>query len=189
MKKFLIMMLVCILSLACFTGCEVVEDTFPSFDFKKSNEYVDIDHATMTMYFAVKDQNGEGWTSGRLGLYVSNSDQLLVFDHSGEEIEDYREIECYTLLEEFKSKKAYTAIRLPFDHLIYKYSQEIVIPSEYLQEEQGVLNFYLCDISGSPEGGYFMITLRYIKNVTYQTKDGQVKFNFDDCMIENPRHY
>ena len=53
--------------------------------------------------------------------------------------------------------------------------------------DQGVLNFYLCDVSGSSGTGYMMLTLRHIKNVKYQAKDGQVKFDFSDCEIQNVR--
>ena len=192
MKNKILCLALCLLLLAVLASCETVEDTFPSFDFVKSDAWVDVDNATLAMYFATEDQNGDGWVpNDTLAIYVSNSDKALVFDHSGEEIPDYKSIEGYTLLSEYGRNSLgskYSATKMPFSgRLKYQYCEDILIPSEYLQGEQGELHFYLCDVTPVSDG-YMMVTLRYIRNVTYQIKDGQVTFNFDNCVIGNPRH-
>ena len=193
MKNKILCIALCLLLLCCFTGCTVpLEDVFPTFDFKKSDSYVDLDNATVTMKFASEDKRGNGWRPNTLlAIYISNNDQPLNLDYEEEKVADYRAIEGYTVVAEYDRNELgskYSAYRLPFEKVLYTYSQEITIPSEYLHDDEGTLNFYLCDVSGSAESGYMMLTLRYIKNVKYQTKDGQVTFDFKKCVIENPRH-
>jgi hypothetical protein len=180
------------LLLVVLASCETVEDTFPSFDFQKNDAWVDVNNATLPMYFATEDQNGDGWIpNDTLVIYVSNSNKGPVFDHAGEAIPDYKSIEGYTLLSEYGRNSLgskYSATKMPFSgRLKYQYCEDILIPSEYLQGEQGELHFYLCDMAKTPDG-YMMVMLRYIKNVGYQTKDGKVTFDFENCTIGNPRH-
>ena len=181
----------CLLLLIILASCETVEDTFPIFEFEQSDAWVDVGNATMIMKFASEDKRGNGWIPNTLlVIYVSKSDQPLNLDYEEEKVSDYRAIEGYTVVAEYDRDELgskYSAYRLPFDNLLYTYSQEITIPSEYLQDEQGELHFYLCDVSGWQEIGYMMLTLRYIKNVKYQIKDGQVMFDFESCVIKNPR--
>ena len=194
MKNKILCLALCLLLLVSFAGCTMpVEDNFPSFDFQKNDAWVDVDNATMTMKFASEDKRGNGWIPNtKLVIYVSKSDQPLDLDYEEEKVSDYRAIEGYTVVAEYDRDELgskYSAYRLPFDNLLYTYSQEITIPSEYLQDEQGELHFYLCDVSGWQEIGYMMLTLRYIKNVKYQIKDGQVMFDFESCVIKNPRRH
>ena len=185
----LVLCIILLMSVTCCTSSE--EDTFPTFDFRKSNDYVSIDNATLTMKFASEDKSGKGWEPNTLlAIYVSKSEQPLFLDYDDEKVSDYKKIDGYTVVAEYDRDELgsqYSAFRLPFDQVFYTYSQEIVIPSGYLQDEQGVLHFYLCDVSGSFETGYMMLTLRSIQNVKYETKDGRVKFNFDNCVAENIR--
>ncbi|MBO5758160.1 MAG: hypothetical protein J6S28_10720 [Clostridia bacterium] len=192
MKNRISCLALCLLLLIILASCETVEDTFPIFEFEQSDAWVDVNNATLTMYFATEDQNGDGWIpNDTLVLYVSNSDKALAFDHAGEKIADYRSIEGYTPLSEYSRSShgsKYAATKMPFSgRLKYQYCEDILIPSEYLQGEQGELHFYLCDVSKTPDG-YMMVTLRYIKNVGYLTKDGMVTFDFENCTIGNPRH-
>ena len=183
----------CLLLLIILVSCETVEDTFPIFEFEQSDAWVDVDNATLTMKFASEDKRGNGWIPNtKLVIYVNKSDQPLDLDYEEEKVSDYRAIEGYTVVAEYDRDELgskYSAYRLPFDNLLYTYSQEITIPSEYLQGEQGELHFYLCDVSGWQEVGYMMLTLRYIKNVKYQIKDGQVMFDFESCVIKNPSRH
>lgn len=191
MKNRILCLALCLLLLVVLASCETVEDTFPIFEFEQSDAWVDVGNATMTMKFASEDKRGNGWRPNNLlVIYVSKSDQPLNLDYEEEKVSDYRAIEGYTVVAEYDRDELgskYSAYRLPFDNLLYTYSQEITIPSEYLQDEQGELHFYLCDVSGWQEIGYMMLTLRYIKNVKYQIKDGQVMFDFESCVIKNPR--
>jgi hypothetical protein len=193
MKNRILCLALCLLLLVVLASCETVEDTFPIFEFEQSDAWVDVDNATMTMKFASEDNRGNGWRPNNLlVIYVSKSDQPLDLDYEEERVSDYRAIEGYTVVAEYDRDELgskYSAYRLPFDNLLYSYSQEITIPSEYLQGEQGELHFYLCDVSGWQEIGYMMLTLRYIKNVKYQIKDGQVMFDFESCVIKNPRRH
>lgn len=192
MKNKILCLALCTLLLMCFTGCTMPkDDTFPTFDFKKSNDYVDIENAIVTMKFASEDKRGNRWFTGAvLAIYVSKNDVSINMEYDEERVADYQAIDGYTVVAEYDRDtlgSKYSAYRLPFDNVLYTYSREITIPSEYLQDDQGVLNFYLCDVIGSPEMGYAILPLRHIKNVKYQTKDGQVKFDFSDCEIQNVR--
>lgn len=192
MKNRILCLALCLLLLVILTSCETVEDTFPIFEFEQSDAWMDVNNATLPMYFASEDQNGDGWvTNFALVLYVSNSNKGPVFDHAGEAIPDYKSIEGYTLLAEYGRSSLgsqYAARKMPFTgRLKYQYCEDVRIPSEYLQGDHGMLHFYLCDVSECPDG-YMMVTLRSITNVTYEVMNGQVKFGFDGCVIKNPRH-
>ncbi len=196
MKNKILCLAICLLLLVCFTGCaqktksfvslfESVDRTLPSFDLGASRSYMDVDDATMTMYFATDDQHGY-CTFGyyRLALYVSNQDRGLYYDRDDRTIADYQNIEGYTLLVEYSDADidgSQYAIRRTWQNLKYKYSEEITIPTEYLEGEQGTLYFYLCAVDQTGESDtYFVHTCQSIKNIGYENQDGQVKFDFSD---------
>ena len=193
MKNNLWSIAVLVLALVCLTGCaqktqtrvslfESFERTFPNFDLKSSADYMDVNDAKMTLYFANADQKGNVFYNP-IAIYVSNSDKALSYDREDETVADYKSMEGYTVLTEYGASDmdgSLYAVKRAFTNLKYKYSEQITIPSEYLQGEQGTLYFYLCLVNEVGDE-YMILTKKSIGNIHYEVRDGQVKFDFSDC--------
>ena len=185
-----------ILALVCLTGCaqktqtrvslfESFERTFPNFDLKSSADYMDVNDAKMTLYFANADQKGNVFYNP-IAIYVSNCDRMLSHSREDQTVPDYKAIEGYTVLSEYGASDMdgnLYAVKRAFTNLKYKYSEQITIPSEYLQGEQGTLYFYLCLINEVGDE-YMILTKKSIGNIRYEVSNGQVKFDFSDCESE-----
>ena len=197
MKNKLWSIAVLVLALVCLTGCaqktqtrvslfESIEHTFPNFDLKSSADYMDVNDAKMTLYFANADQKGNVFYNP-IVIYVSNSEKAIS-GHSREDqtVADYKSMEGYTVLTEYGASDmdgSLYAVKRAFTNLKYKYSEQVTIPSEHLQGEQGTLYFYLC-LFNEVGDGYMILTKKSIGNIHYEVRDGQVKFDFSDCESE-----
>ena len=194
MKKKLSSILLLVFVLVCMTGCaqrtqtrvslfESFERTFPNFDLKSSADYMDVNDAKMTLYFANADQKGNVFYNP-IAIYVSNSEKaILGHDREDQTVADYKSMEGYTVLTEYGASDmdgSLYAVKRAFSNLKYKYSEQVTIPSEYLQGEQGTLYFYLCLVNEVGDG-YMILTKKSIGNIHYEVRDGQVKFDFSDC--------
>ena len=197
MKNKLWSIAVLMLALVCLTGCaqktqtrvslfESFERTFPNFDLKSSADYMDVNDAKMTLYFANADQKGNVFYNP-IVIYVSNSEKaILGHDREDQTVADYKSMEGYTVLVEYGASDmdgSLYAVKRAFSNLKYKYSEQVTIPSEYLQGEQGTLYFYLCLVN-EVGNGYMILTKKSIGNIHYEVRDGQVKFDFGDCESE-----
>ena len=193
MKKKLSSVLLLVFVLVCMTGCaqrtqtrvslfESFERTFPNFDLKSSADYMDVNDAKMTLYFANADQKGNVF-GNPIAIYVSNCDRRLSHSREDQTVADYKSMEGYTVLVEYGASDmdgSLYAVKRAFSNLKYKYSEQVTIPSEYLQGEQGTLYFYLCLVNEVGDG-YMILTKKSIGSIRYEVRDGQVKFDFSDC--------
>ena len=196
MKNKLWSIAVLILVLVCLTSCmqktqtrvslfESFEHTFPNFDLESSADDMDVNAAKMTLYFANADQKGDVFYNP-VAIYVSNCDKMLSHSREDQTVPDYKAIEGYTVLSEFGASDMdgnLYAVKRAFTNLKYKYSEQITIPSEYLQGEQGTLYFYLCLVNEVGDE-YMILTKKSIGNIRYEVINGQVKFDFSDCESE-----
>lgn len=197
MKKKLSSILLLVFVLVCMTGCaqrtqtrvslfESFEHTFPNFDLKSSAEYMDVNDAKMTLYFANADQKGNVFYNP-IVIYVSNSEKdISGHDREDQTVADYKSMEGYTVLTEYGASDmdgSLYAVKRAFTNLKYKYSEQITIPSEYLQGDQGTLYFHLC-LFNEVGDEYMILTKKTIGNIRYEVHDGQVKFDFSDCESE-----
>ena len=194
MKNRIFCLALCLLLLVSFTGCaqktksfvslfESFEHTFPNFDLKSSTDYMDVNDAKMTLYFANADQKGHVFYNP-IVIYVSNSEKaILGHDREDQTVADYKSMEGYTVLAEYGASDmdgSLYAVKRVFSNLKYKYSEQITIPSEHLQGEQGTLYFYLCLVNEVGDE-YMILTKKGIGNIRYEVRDGQAKFDFSDC--------
>ncbi|MBQ5793592.1 MAG: hypothetical protein IIW17_06205 [Clostridia bacterium] len=194
MKNRILCLALCLLLLVCFVGCaqktktqvslfESFERTFPNFDLKSSADYMDVNDAKMTLYFANADQKGNVFYNP-IVIYVSNSEKAISgHDREDQTVADYKSLEGYTVLTEYGASDmdgSLYAVKRAFTNLKYKYSEQITIPSEHLQGEQGTLYFYLCLVNEVGDE-YMILTKKGIGNIRYEVRDGQVKFDFSDC--------
>ena len=197
MKKKLSSILLLVFVLVCMAGCaqrtqtrvslfESFEHTFPNFDLKSSADYMDVNDAKMTLYFANADQKGNVFYNP-IVIYVSNSEKaILGHDREDQTVADYKSMEGYTVLTEYGASDmdgSLYAVKRAFTNLKYKYSEQITIPSEYLQGDQGTLYFHLC-LFNEVGDEYMILTKKTIGNIRYEVHDGQVKFDFSDCESE-----
>lgn len=194
MKHKFSCLILCMLILVCFAGCsqktqtrvplfEAFERTFPNFDLKSSADYMDVNDAKMTLYFANADQKGNVFYNP-IAIYVSNCDKILSHSREDQTVPDYKAIEGYTVLVEYDGASdmdgSLYAVKRAFTNLKYKYSEQITIPSEYLQGDQGTLYFHLC-LFNEVGDEYMILTRKTIGNIRYEVHEGQVKFDFSDC--------
>lgn len=197
MKKKLSSISLLVFVLVCMTGCaqrtqtrvslfESFEHTFPNFDLKSSADYMDVNDAKMTLYFANADQKGNVFYNP-IVIYVSNSEKdISGHDREDQTVADYKSMEGYTVLTEYGASDmdgSLYAVKRAFTNLKYKYSEQITIPSEYLQGDQGTLYFHLC-LFNEVGDEYMILTKKTIGNIRYEVHDGQVKFDFSDCESE-----
>ena len=197
MKKKLSSISLLVFVLVCMTGCaqrtqtrvslfESFEHAFPNFDLKSSAEYMDVNDAKMTLYFANADQKGNVFYNP-IVIYVSNSEKAISgHDREDQTVADYKSMEGYTVLTEYGASDmdgSLYAVKRAFTNLKYKYSEQITIPSEYLQGDQGTLYFHLC-LFNEVGDEYMILTKKTIGNIRYEVHDGQVKFDFSDCESE-----